>query len=99
MTGVELKDARTAVGSAIGRELSPADMARLLGLSFPQGSGKNAVLKWEEGEEPPGPVAILVKLLLDGITPDPNPGRIDAIIGGWFNSYIWDLLEPWRQQA
>ena len=44
MTGPELKQLRTDLGEALGRQLSPADMAKLCGL--PAGSAET-IRRWE----------------------------------------------------
>jgi hypothetical protein len=45
VTGPELKQLREDLGSAIGRSLSAADMAKLCGLA--PGHGADTVRKWE----------------------------------------------------
>ena len=44
MTGSELKQLRADLGEAIGRQLTPADMAKLCGLTA---SGAETVRRWE----------------------------------------------------
>jgi len=59
MTGPELKKLRADLGSAVGRELSAADMARLCGL--PAGSA-DTIRRWEVSG-PSGPAAELLRIL------------------------------------
>jgi hypothetical protein len=59
MTGAELKRLRDDLGSAIGRPLSVADMARLCGL--PAGSA-DTIRRWEV-TGPTGPAAELLRIL------------------------------------
>jgi hypothetical protein len=59
MTGAELKKLRADLGSAIGRELSVADMAKLCGL--PAGSA-DTIHRWEVSG-PSGPAAELLRIL------------------------------------
>src|SRR5882724_3376053 len=59
MTGPELKQLRDDLGSAIGRPLSAADMARLVGL--PAGSN-TTILSWEV-TGPSGSAAELLRVL------------------------------------
>jgi hypothetical protein len=59
MTGAELKKLRDDLGSAIGRPLSVADMARLCGL--PPG-GADTIRRWEV-TGPTGPAAELLRIL------------------------------------
>jgi hypothetical protein len=59
MTGAELKRLRDDLGSAIGRPLSVADMARLCGL--PPGSA-DTIRRWEV-TGPTGPAAELLRIL------------------------------------
>jgi hypothetical protein len=59
MTGAELKKLRDDLGSAIGRPLSVADMARLCGL--PPGSA-DTIRRWEV-TGPTGPAAELLRIL------------------------------------
>jgi hypothetical protein len=61
VTGAELKQFRHDLGAAISRRLSTADMARICGLA-PK-NGADTWRKWEEGDGPSGPVAVLVELL------------------------------------
>ncbi len=56
MTGPELKQLRADLGEALGRELSPADMAKLCGLTA---SGAETTRRWEV----PGPTAAAAKQL------------------------------------
>ena len=44
MTGPELKQLRADLGEALGRQLSPADMAKLCGLPA---SGAETIRRWE----------------------------------------------------
>jgi DNA-binding transcriptional regulator YiaG len=59
MTGPELKRLRASLGSAIGRQLSTADMARLCGL--PAESG-DTIRRWEVSG-PSGPACELLRIL------------------------------------
>ena len=59
MTGPELKKLREDLGSAIGRQLTAADMARLCGL--PAGSA-DTIRRWEVSG-PSGPAAELLRIL------------------------------------
>ena len=59
MTGAELKRLRGDLGSAIGRPLSVADMARLCGL--PPGNA-DTIRRWEV-TGPTGPAAELLRIL------------------------------------
>jgi hypothetical protein len=59
MTGPELKKLREDLGSAIGRPLTAADMARLCGL--PAGSA-DTMRRWEV-TGPSGPAAELLRIL------------------------------------
>jgi transcriptional regulator with XRE-family HTH domain len=71
MTGAEMKDIRHGLSEAIGRRLSLADMAKLCGVKDPEGNGKKTYRQWEEGEAPvPGPVAVLLSLIVAGIDRD-----------------------------
>jgi hypothetical protein len=65
MTGDQMKAIRHALGEAIGWRLSLADMAKLCGLKDPEGNGRETYRKWEEGEGPSGPVAMLLELYVD----------------------------------
>ena len=60
MTGPELRQLRTDLGEAIGRSLSPADMAKLCGL--PPGDGGSTIRRWEISG-PSGPAAELLRIL------------------------------------
>ncbi|MBR0693627.1 hypothetical protein [Bradyrhizobium lablabi] len=68
MTGEELKQLRHDLGEAIGRRLSVADMAKIVGLA-PR-NGADTWRKWEEGDGPSGPVAVLMSLIMAGIDRD-----------------------------
>ena len=59
MTGPEFKKLRADLGSAIGRELSVTDMAKLCGL--PAGS-TDTVRRWEVSG-PSGPASELLRIL------------------------------------
>jgi hypothetical protein len=59
MTGAELKKLRADLGSAIGRELSAADMTKLCGL--PAGSA-DTIRRWEVSG-PSGPASELLRIL------------------------------------
>ena len=59
MTGPELKQLRTSLGSAIGRQLSPADMARLCGLTA---ANSDTIRRWEV-TGPSGPACELLRIL------------------------------------
>jgi hypothetical protein len=58
MTGPELKQLRTSLGSAIGRQLSPADMARLCGLTA---ANSDTIRRWEV-TGPSGPACELLRI-------------------------------------
>jgi hypothetical protein len=64
VTGAELKQLREDLGEAIGRPLSVGDMATLCGL--PPKTGPAAIVKWEAGAGPNGPVAALLSLIAVG---------------------------------
>ncbi len=70
MTGAEMKDIRHGLSEAIGRRLSLADMAKLCGLKDPEGNGRDTYRKWEDGDGPSGPVAMLLSLYAAGIDVD-----------------------------
>ncbi|MCA6126031.1 hypothetical protein J6500_29675 [Bradyrhizobium sp. WSM 1704] len=57
MTGPELRKLRNDLGEAIGRPLTPADMARLCGL--PPADGAEKIRRWEVT----GPTAKVTELL------------------------------------
>jgi hypothetical protein len=59
MTGPELKKLRADLGSAIGRQLTVGDMAKLCGL--PAGSA-DTIRRWEVSG-PSGPAAELLRIL------------------------------------
>jgi hypothetical protein len=59
MTGAEFKKLRADLGEAIGRPLSPADLAKLCGM--PAG-GTSTILRWEV-TGPSGPAAELLRIL------------------------------------
>lgn len=61
MTGAELKQMREDLGHAIGRRLSTADMAKVVGLA--PANGADTWRKWEDGAGPSGPVAAQLDLL------------------------------------
>jgi hypothetical protein len=74
MTGPEMKDIRFAIGEAIGRRLSLSDMAKLVGLkdyglkpNGKHGNGQETYRRWEEGDGPSGPVAVLLELMARGV--------------------------------
>lgn len=67
MTGAEMKDIRHGLSEAVGRRLSLADMAKLVGLKDPDGNGRETYRKWEDGDGPSGPVAVLLSLLFEGV--------------------------------
>lgn len=60
MTGPELRQLREALGEAIGRPLSVADMAKLSGLA--PDIGPDTIRRWEV-RGPSGPVAELLGIL------------------------------------
>jgi hypothetical protein len=60
LTGPEFKQLRKDLGEAIGRALSPADMAKLCGLS--PANGPEIILRWEV-TGPSGPVAERMRIL------------------------------------
>jgi hypothetical protein len=88
MTGEELKNARHLIGDYLGERISLADMARLIGLADPSGNGKDTVRKWEDGDGPPGPVAVLVGLIVEGLSIDPATTRDYAVIFQWFVDFV-----------
>ncbi len=59
MTGPELKKLRQDLGSAIGRQLTAADMAKLCGLP---GGSADTIRRWEV-TGPSGPAAELLRIL------------------------------------
>jgi hypothetical protein len=59
MTGPELKQLRTDLSEAIGRELTAADMAKLCGLSE---GGADTIRRWEVAG-PSGPAGELLRIL------------------------------------
>lgn len=70
MTGEEVRQARTKLGEMwhIGRDLSPIEFARSLGLS--PTNGNDHVKNMESGKSKvSGPLAILIRLYLSGIVP------------------------------
>jgi hypothetical protein len=60
VTGPELKQLREDLGTAIGRPLSAADMAKLCGLAG--GAGADTIRKWEVNG-PSGPAGELLRIL------------------------------------
>ena len=60
MTGPEFKKLRIDLGEAIGRPLTPADMAKLC--SLPQAGGADTIRRWEV-KGPIGPVAERLRIL------------------------------------
>jgi hypothetical protein len=60
VTGPELRQLRTELGEAIGKDLSAADMAKLCGLE--PGKGADMIRRWEV-TGPSGPAAELLKIL------------------------------------
>ncbi len=60
-TGPELKQLRADLGEAVGKRLSMADMAKVVGLA--PANGADTWRKWEDGAGPSGPVAVLLSLL------------------------------------
>ncbi len=60
MTGPELRQLRTDLSEAIGKELSAADMAKLCGL--PDTGGANTIRRWEV-TGPSGPATKLLRVL------------------------------------
>jgi hypothetical protein len=60
VTGPELKQLREALGDAIGRPLSVADMAKLCGLA--SGNGADTIRKWEV-TGPSEPAGELLRIL------------------------------------
>jgi hypothetical protein len=61
MSGPELKQLRHDLGDAIGKRLSTADMATIVGLA--PANGADTWRKWEDGAGPSGPVAAQLQLL------------------------------------
>ena len=60
LTGPEFRQLRTDLGEAIGRSLTPADMARLCGLT--PANGGDTIRRWEISG-PSGPAAELLRIL------------------------------------
>jgi len=60
VTGPELKRLRKDLGEAIGRSLSPPEMAKLCGL--PPGNGSDTIRRWEISG-PSGPAGELLRIL------------------------------------
>jgi hypothetical protein len=58
MTGPELKRLRANLGSAIGRQLNPADMAKLCGLAA---ENTDTIRRWEV-TGPSGPACELLRI-------------------------------------
>src|SRR5882757_7232812 len=80
MTGPELKDIREDLGQAIGKRLSVADMAKIVGLA--PANGADTWRKWEDGAGPSGPVAAqleLLKLACQEHSPGPDMMRGAAV--------------------
>jgi hypothetical protein len=88
MTGEELKNARHLIGDYLGERISLADMALLIGLADPTGSGKDTVRNWEDGDGPSGPVAVLVGLIVEGLEVGPPAGHDYAAIFQWFVDFV-----------
>lgn len=59
MTGAEFKKLRADLGEAIGRPLSPADLAKLCGMPA---ASTDTILRWEV-TGPSGPAAELLRIL------------------------------------
>ncbi|MCC8963739.1 hypothetical protein H8A95_15825 [Bradyrhizobium sp. Pear76] len=75
MTGDELKDIREDLGNAIGRRLSVADMAKIVGMA--PANGADTWRKWETGAGPSGPVAAQLDLLkLASLEHNPGPDML-----------------------
>jgi hypothetical protein len=60
MTGSELRQLRDDLGEAIGRPLSPRDMAKLC--SLPPANGGDTIRRWEVSG-PSGPAGELLRIL------------------------------------
>jgi hypothetical protein len=60
LTGPELRQLRTHLGEAIGRSLTPADMAKLCGLT--PANGGDTIRRWEISG-PSGPAGELLRIL------------------------------------
>jgi hypothetical protein len=92
VTGPELKQLRQDLGDAIGRPLSPADMAKLCGLE--PADGADTIRRWEV-TGPSGPAGKLLGIL--AMASDRHP------ILENFNIFDrWDVHErerPARRQA
>jgi hypothetical protein len=61
VTGPEFRQLCIDLGEAIGRPLTPADMAKLCGL--PAADGADTVRRWEIKGPPAGPVADRLQVL------------------------------------
>lgn len=79
MTGAELKQLRTDLGDAIGRRLSVADMAKIVGLA--PANGAETWRKWEDGAGPSGPVAALMSVLSYASDRHPIPPLVGSAGG------------------
>ena len=77
-----MKDIRHGLSEALGRRLSLADMAKLCGLKDPEGNGRKTYKKWEDGDGPSGPVAVVLSLYKAGVNPRGTAGvfMIDYIL-------------------
>lgn len=87
MTGEEFKNAHHVFSAAIGRRLSQADIAKIIGLSDPAGNGKDTIRKWEM-EGPSGPVGTLIQLAIDGLT------RRNREVEGFIIQWILEGVDP-----
>jgi len=94
MSGAELKAIRRKIGEALGDRLTYLDMAALIGLADPAGNGKDTYRKWEDGDGPSGPVAVLVSLILAGLTVDGFEADHDyhVAIQQWFVGFVRDRV-------
>jgi hypothetical protein len=84
-----MKAIRHGLSEAIGRRLSLADMARLVGLAPLNGAW--TYRKWEEGDGPSGPVALLLKIYASAV-PAGSDSEEDAYFRVVMLAIIMDRL-------
>jgi len=82
-----MKDVRHALSDAIGRKLTLSEMAKLCGLKDwarrpdgRPGNGRETYREWEDGDGPPGPVAMLLALYAAGLRENHYAGCYETII-------------------
>jgi hypothetical protein len=89
MTGNEMKAIRQGLSEALGRRLSLADMAKLCGLA--PANGADTYRKWEDGDGPSGPVAMLLELYASAV-PARNDIEEDIYFRDVMRAIIMDRL-------